>query len=96
MTPQEAIQILELNRICSPQATQFNNAVVLAKAALEKQIPKKPTLEGDGYDETGNLIYDTGLCPTCNQDYECYYHAPKYCENCGQSLDWSDIKETEG
>lgn len=92
MTPQEAIKILEVNSICSPQATQFNNAVVLAKAALEKQIPKKPNLEGDGYDENGALIYDTGYCPNCNQDYEVYYHAPKHCENCGQALNWGDTK----
>lgn len=41
MTPQEAIEILEINAICSPKATKFKEAVEVAKQALEKQIPKK-------------------------------------------------------
>ena len=58
--------------------------------ALDKQIPVKPDLEGDGY-YNGELVYDTGICPTCGQDYEIEYHTPKYCENCGQALDWSGV-----
>lgn len=45
MTPQEAIEILEINAICSPKATKFKEAVEVAKQALEKQIPKKPRKE---------------------------------------------------
>lgn len=85
MTPQEAIEILEINAICSPKATKFKEAVEVAKKALEKQIPKKPldkTLEYDGY---------YGLCPCCNKvvgeskDFSrCWY--------CGQALDWSDTE----
>lgn len=75
-------------------------AVVLNKAAIleaiEKQIPQRPDLEGDGYDDGGNLIYDTGYCPRCRCSYEVDYHKPKYCENCGQALDWSaDDEEKE-
>lgn len=60
--------------------------------ALDKQIPVQPDLEGDGY-YNGELVYDTGICPTCGQDYEIEYHTPKYCENCGQALDWSEIEQ---
>ena len=28
-----------------------------AAEAIEKQIPKKPNIYGDGYDDDGNLIY---------------------------------------
>lgn len=61
----------------------------LAIDALEKQIPQKPDLEGDGYSD-GELVIDTGICPRCRQDYEIECHTPKFCENCGQALDWSD------
>lgn len=94
MKPQEAIQILESFVISSPIPTRYNRAVATAKKALEKQIKNKPALEGDGYDDAGNLIYDTGYCPNCNESYEVDYHTPKYCESCGQALDWST--ESEG
>ena len=61
-----------------------------AKDALEKQIPKKPDLEGDGYDEKGELIYDTGYCPNCRHMFEVDYDATIHCPNCGQALDWSE------
>ena len=65
--------------------------LTLCRDALEKQIPKKPDLEGDGYDENGELIYDTGYCPNCHHEFEVYYDATKHCPECGQALDWSDI-----
>lgn len=34
--------------------------------ALQKQIPKKPTFEGDGYAD-GAMVYDTWICPNCGQ-----------------------------
>lgn len=37
--------------------------------ALEKQIPKSPDYEGDGY-SNGDLVYDTWVCPCCGQTYE--------------------------
>ena len=63
-----------------------------AIGAAEKQIPKKPDYKGDGYDDKGELIYDTAYCPYCRQDYEVDYDTPKYCKNCGQALDWSDTE----
>lgn len=63
-----------------------------AIAALEKQIPKKPDLIGDGYDDNGYLIYDTWICPCCRTDYELDYDDYKFCPECGQNLDWNDLK----
>ena len=54
--------------------------------ALEKQIPKKPTYEGDGYSD-GALVYDTWICPSCGHHYEVDYDDYDYCQNCGQRID---------
>lgn len=62
---------------------------------VERQIPKQPDIEGDGYDEKGELIYDTGYCPTCRHEFEIYYDATKYCPNCGQHLDWSNVRDLD-
>ncbi len=64
----------------------------IAIEALEKQIPKKPDYEGDGYDEHGNLIYDTAYCPNCRHMFEVDYDATDYCPNCGQALDWRTVE----
>ncbi|MBO5069925.1 MAG: hypothetical protein J6C37_06140 [Roseburia sp.] len=63
----------------------------LAIKALENQIPIKPNLEGDGYDNEGNLIYGTWLCPNCDAHYEIDYDDYNYCPICGQKVDLSDI-----
>ena len=55
--------------------------------ALEKQIPKKPIWEGDGY-SYGDMVYDTWYCPSCDYDYE-DTEEYKYCPCCGQAIDWS-------
>lgn len=55
----------------------------------EKQTPKKPDLEGDGYGDDGVLIYDTWICPFCGKHYEIDYEEYDYCPNCGQAIDWN-------
>lgn len=62
----------------------------IAIEALEKQIPKKPDLIGDGYDDNGNLVYDTWTCPCCETQYELDYDDYKFCPECGQKIDWSE------
>ena len=57
--------------------------------ALEKQIPKKQTYEGDGYAPDGTFVWDEWLCPCCGKRYEVDYDDYDYCPNCGQKLDWS-------
>ena len=59
----------------------------------EKQTPKKPDLEGDGYGDDGVLIYDTWICPCCGKRYEIDYQEYDYCTNCGQAIDWSARNE---
>lgn len=55
------------------------------RAAVEKQTPKKPDYEGDGYYD-GQLVYDTWICPCCGQHYEVDYDSYDYCPNCGQKI----------
>lgn len=58
--------------------------------ALEKQLPKKPTYEGDGYAPDGTFVYDTWECPNCGECYEVDYDDYDYCPKCGQKIDWSE------
>ena len=69
-----------------------NDGMGIAIQALEKQIPKKPTYEGDGYAPDGTFVWDEWLCPCCGKRYEVDYDDYDYCPNCGQKLDWSDEK----
>ena len=62
------------------------------KQALEKRIPKKPQLEGDGYAD-GQLVYDTWICKACGKEYELDYDKYKHCPECGQAIDWSEYVE---
>ena len=67
-------------------------AIDMAINALEKQIPKKPTYEGDGYAPDGTFVFDEWICPCCEKRYEVDYDDYDYCPNCGQKIDWSDKK----
>lgn len=68
----------------------YTVAFEVAISALEKQIPKRPI------EDTANLTdFKTFHCPTCNKkivlrlDGEWIAGRPqKYCENCGQKLNW--------
>lgn len=72
----------------------------MAMQAVEKQIPKK--IFRQGYEYEGKMIYPVGingvpydLCPSCKTNL-CTdgflgrdKRKMKYCENCGQKLDWT-------
>ena len=65
-------------------------ALEMAINALEKQIPKMPTYDGDGYAPDGTFIWDEWICPCCGGRYEVEYDDYDYCPDCGQKLDWSN------
>lgn len=56
---------------------------------VEKETPKKPDYEGDGYSD-GELVYDTWICPNCGNSYEVDYEEYEMCPHCGQMIDWSE------
>ena len=64
-----------------------DEAIDIAVDCIEKQIPKKPNYEGDGY-WNGELVYDTWICPHCGKHYEVDYDNYKYCPECGQAIDY--------
>lgn len=65
------------------------DAIGTAVSALEKQIPKKPTYDGDGYAPDGTFVWDEWICPNCGSRYELEYDEYNFCPNCGQAIDWS-------
>ena len=89
MTESEAFELG--NKLYSNITSNANNIIKtndyiefvrMAINALEKQIPKKPRFYAHNY-----------YCSVCdslvgNNEFE--WKRFKYCDNCGQKLDWSD------
>ena len=93
MTEVEAIKYLQMATLDDAQGEfceLYKEMCEMSINALEKQIPKRPDLEGDGYCPDGNLVYDTWICPNCEKHYEVDYDNYDYCPNCGQKIDWSN------
>lgn len=89
MTINEAIKFAKENVLAyTSEMAEFK---ALAIEALEKQEPKTPNYEGDGYWD-GVLVYDTWICPCCGKKYEVDYDDYKYCHECGQAIDWEGMK----
>lgn len=80
------------------EALESIEMVVIAETGItvwecvERQIPKVPFYEGDGY-YNGQLVYDTWICPCCGKSYEVDYDNYNYCPNCGQRLDLREVSE---
>lgn len=95
MTESEAIKICNTIGFAAsfsdPQGISLNTtkaelteAMRMSIQALEKQIPKKPRFYAHNY-----------YCSVCdnlvgNNEFE--WRRFKYCDTCGQRLDWSDEK----
>lgn len=60
-----------------------DEACLIACAALDKQIPKKPK-HVRGYGKYSTVI---GICPTCGGGNNSEY---PYCGECGQAMDWGN------
>ena len=91
MEIQEAIENLKylISGACNDNQMDFIEEIEMAIDALEKKMPRKPNYEGDGYDDSGNLIYDTWIRPNCEDRYEVDYEVHAHCPTCGQSIDWT-------
>lgn len=102
MTPLEAITQIDLAIGSEKLLTEFSTmggichiqkieALEIAKQALEKTVTKPVALEADGYDDKGELSYDTAYCPNCNHKFDLGYDdETKCCPDCGQALKWSE------
>lgn len=67
----------------------------LLREYCQKEIPQKPTFEGDGYAPDGTAVWDEWICPCCGSRYEVDYDEYDYCPNCGQRIDWAEVNESE-
>jgi hypothetical protein len=67
----------------------FKEHQEIAKHLLQLQIAKKPTnfkITALAYSVEPLCFYK---CPTCDLTT---IHGADYCNNCGQRIDWSDVK----
>ena len=105
MTENEAVHELEIQRSVLENMIQYNKdfepksdnssletkkkIIDVAIKALEKQIAKEPRLEGDGYAD-GHMVYDTWICPNCDEHYEMEFEQHMHCPVCGQKIKWDN------
>ena len=57
-----------------------------------RDAAKKPSIEGDRYAPDGTFIWDTWICPNCNEHYEIDYDEYDFCPKCGQRIDKSELE----
>ena len=100
MSNNEAIRLIrKLSMMCEftdaygdpIDSDTYYEAVDMAISALEKQIPKKPTVP-----------VDTWLCPSCGESVEyqqklgdnvLYHGQHDFCPKCGQAIEWEENEE---
>lgn len=86
MTEQEAIEELKERYLTMSmcgnvdECKKNNQAISMAVAALEKQIPRKLIRKSGAFTSSYK-------CPQCD-GYVAFRN--KFCEYCGQALDWSE------
>lgn len=93
MTIQEALEIIK-NEM-PYESGVINEALKMVEGAVGKQIPKK--LKGKEVGRFGLAL----LCPSCENQVAMIYdsvlqkgkYKQNYCDNCGQALNWNDLKE---
>lgn len=85
MTPQEAIEAIKIEKISiegnAGRIAKFFEGLSVAKTALEKRIPKKPSYVDS---------VPHSRCPIYHNAVAVYIDSPKlpYCYWRGQALDW--------
>lgn len=88
---QEALHFLSINEECN--STKCNecsiktvchkySAINTLQELVDKETPKKPIKKNISNDDE-----DYDYCPCCEEVSGSYQ---KYCDKCGQKLDWSD------
>ena len=98
MTPQKALEMLNDVKFSEKYQgkQEYTDVLLLCKEALEKQIPKKMIKEAEAT-LFGGIIYFHCSCCKFIQMSELNGQLfsggrYKYCQNCGQALDWSDAE----
>ena len=86
MSTYRALEVIKKEIESGRQTVSVNKALRAAETALKMQIPQSPTIEGDGFDPEGNMIYDTWICPSCGEHYELESERYDHCPKCGQRI----------
>lgn len=94
MEVKEAIEYLKNAQVYMARSTGMSancplyKAFMLAILALEKQMPKKPITDSTHY-----AGFEEFLCPSCKKRIISRLDGrlQKYCDECGQAIDWSDV-----
>lgn len=96
MTFEEAIErFLYMETYCVEYSEECDSECSrIVVDAIEKQIPKKPTLgkwSKQLEDKYGDKYYE---CPCCGDDWNVneYGSAMQYCWTCGQRIDWGGVE----
>lgn len=96
ITPQEAIRRIEQHNDRHSERERLfeihiTEALNMAIAALEKQIPKEPEWKAlDGFDAA---VASRLACPNCGEGVTNYWAPgtkPAHCQFCGQALKWEE------
>ena len=97
MEYQKAIKILRYTPVIidpyvNTTTLEYKKMLDIAEEAIEKQIPKKPIV-----DPAHLVDFQNYHCPKCKNKIIARIDGKwiagklqKYCDNCGQALDWSD------
>lgn len=90
MTTKEALKLVEFMDIAlkldCDSAVMKKETLQSIKEVAEKQIPKK--IKISEYESFGLFFF----CPNCGVNIGNGLYKQKYCHNCGQALDWEDVK----
>lgn len=91
MTKQMAINFLDYKAFClhndpNVKSDDIEEIINMSINALGKQIAKKP-IQPYKTNEIWDWHYD---CPICKQIVGIGNIKDKYCNNCGQKIDWGD------
>lgn len=91
MTSQEALDhIKQRIQVNTDSIKETHEALYVIQKLVDKLTPQKPMPEGQ--DEQDYI-----LCPSCKNpvgavdDYLDENKSNKFCHNCGQALDWSNV-----
>nr|DAE34489.1 MAG TPA: LysW biosynthesis protein LysW [Caudoviricetes sp.] len=98
MTTKEIIESIDYCLKCdNDRIPTTQKDLQTIKEALEKQIPKKPLKQKFGFCDLVGFFDFRLVCPECEQPIAQYFnkkeYKPRYCHNCGQALDWSEVEE---
>lgn len=64
----------------------------VAIEAIEKQIPEEPVMDCVVSADNDDTVYDTWYCPNCHEKYRTEHDGHNYCLECGQAIDWRELK----